>query len=64
MFHIKSIKYVGFVHVSLFIQPIADRVALNLEIISKNLQFSTKRTWIYHLLLGTNCKSHGQKLVR
>ena len=42
------------------VQPIADRVALNLEIVSKKFQFSTKRTRIYHLLLGTNRKSHGQ----
>ena len=38
-------------------QPIADRVAQNLEIISKNLHFSTRRTRIlmgfiiYHLVL-------------
>ena len=43
-----------------YIQPIADRVALNLEIISKNFQFITKRTRIYHSLLGNNRQSHGQ----
>ena len=57
------------------IQPIADRVAQNLEILSKNFQFSTRRTRIlmgfmthtsgdshgmYRLLLGTHRKSHGQ----
>jgi len=51
------------------IQPIADRVARHLEIISKNSQFSTRRTRIlmgfivyriHRLLLGTNRKSHGQ----
>jgi len=45
----------------LVVQSIADMVALNLELISKNFQFSTKRTNdFYHLLLGTNPKSHGQ----
>jgi len=42
------------------LQPMADRVAQNLEIISKNFQFSTRRTRIHHLLLGTNRQSHGQ----
>jgi len=48
------------------IQPIADRVAKNLEIISKNFQFSTRRTKILvgfititMLLPGTNRKFHG-----
>ena len=45
------------------IQPIADREPLNLEIISKNFEFSSKRTWIFHLSPGTNRKSHGQNLV-
>jgi len=47
-------------------QPIADRVAKNLEIISKNFQFSTRRTKILvgfitstMLLPGTNRKFHG-----
>ena len=42
---------------SLTLKPIADRVAQNLEIISKNFQFSTR---IHHLFLSTNRKSHGQ----
>ena len=45
------------------VQPIADRVAQNLEIISKNFQFSTRHQdshGIYHLLRGTNRKSHGR----
>jgi len=42
------------------LQPMADRVAQNLEIISKNFQFSTRRTRIHHLWLGTNRQSHGQ----
>jgi len=55
------------------VQPIADRVAQNLEIISKNCQFGTRRTRIlmgfiigtihYVLILGTNRKSHGQNSV-
>ena len=52
---------------SLLVQPIADRVAQNLEIISKKFQFSTRRTRILTgyiistmLLLGTNRKSHRQ----
>jgi len=28
------------------VQPIADKVVQNLEIIFKNFQFSTRRTWI------------------
>ena len=42
------------------VQPIADRVALHLEIISKNIQFSTRRTRIlmgcitYYLVLIVN----------
>ena len=42
------------------IQPIVNRVALNLEIISKNFQFSTRRTRIlmgftvYYLVLIIN----------
>ena len=49
------------------IQPTADRLAQNLEIIFKNFQFSTRRTRIpmgciisTMLLHGTNRKSHGQ----
>jgi len=44
----------------LLVQPVADRVALNLEMISKNFQFSTKRTRslmgfiTYHLVLIVN----------
>jgi len=48
--------------------PIADRVAKNLEIISKNFQLSAGRTRIFMgfiisptLLPGTNRKTHGQK---
>jgi len=50
------------------IQPIADRVALNLEIISKNFQFGTRRTRIlmgctmYYLVLIVN--PIGRILVR
>ena len=44
------------------LQPIADRVAQNLEIISKNFQFGTRRTRILMgfiiYLIGTNRKSH------
>ena len=39
---------------------IHDMVAQNLEIISQNFQFITRRTRIHHLLHGTNRKSHGQ----
>jgi len=49
----------------LYIQPIADRVNKNLEIISKNFQISTRRTRILMrfiigtmLLPGTNRKSY------
>jgi len=42
------------------VKPIADRVAQNLKIISKNFQFSTRRTRIYYLLLSTNRKHHVQ----
>jgi len=49
------------------VQPIADRVAKNLEITSKNFQFSTGRTRILMgfivstmALPGTNRGSHGQ----
>jgi len=51
-----------------FIQPIADRVAQNLKIISKNFQFSSRRTRIlmgfiiYHLVLIVN--PMGRILVR
>ena len=39
---------------SINIQPIADRVAQNLEIMSKNFQFSTKRTRILmEFMIGT-----------
>ena len=50
-------------HNNLQIQPIADRVAQNLEIISQNFQFSTRRTRvlmgfiigaIYYLVLIVN----------
>jgi len=50
------------------LQPIADRVALNLEIISTNFQFRTKRTRIlmgfiiYYLVLIVN--PMGRSLVR
>jgi len=50
------------------IQPIADRVAQNLEIISENSQFSTRRTrnpmefFIYYLALIVN--PMGRILVR
>ena len=33
-------------HTNVYVQPIADRVAQHLEIISKNFQFSTRRTRI------------------
>ena len=50
------------------VQPIADRVAQNLEIISKKFQFSTRRTRILmgfsHVLLGTNRKPMRRILVR
>ena len=54
-------------HVSLcLLQPIADKVARNLEIISKNFQFSTRRTRILMgfivstmLLLDNNRKARG-----
>ena len=49
------------------VQPIADMVAKNLEIVSENFQFSTRRTRILiafisctMLLPGTNFQSHGQ----
>jgi len=49
-----------------YTQPIADRVAQNLEITSKTFQYSTRHTWILMgfiistiLLLGTHHKSHG-----
>ena len=51
-----------------FVQPIADKVAQNLEIISKNFQFSTRRTRIlmgfimYYLVLIVN--PMGRILVR
>jgi len=52
------------------LQPIADRVAHNLKIISQNFRFSTRRTRILMgfiistiLLDGTNRKSHGQNSV-
>jgi len=51
-----------------YVQPIADRVAQHLEIISKNFQFSTRRTRIlmrfiiYHLKLIVN--PMGRILVR
>jgi len=51
-----------------FVQPIADRVAQTLEIISKNFQFSTRRTripirfFIYYLVLIIN--PMGRILVR
>ena len=50
------------------VQPIADRVAQNLEIISDNFQFSTRRTRIlmgfiiYELVLTVN--PMGRILVR
>jgi len=50
------------------VQPIADRVAQHLEIISKNFQFSTRRTRIlmgfitYYLVLIVN--PMGRILVR
>ena len=51
----------------MLVQQIADRVAQNLEIISTNLHFSTKRTGILmgfiistKLSRGTHRKSHGQ----
>ena len=53
------------------VQPIADRVAQNLEIVSKNFQFSTRRTrilmgfmisTIYHVVLIVNFM--GRILVR
>jgi len=42
------------------VQPIADGVAQNLEIISENFQFSTRRTRIHHLFLGTHRESNVQ----
>jgi len=33
--------------IRIYVQPIADRVAQNLEIISKNFRFSTRRTRIF-----------------
>jgi len=61
-YHISSI------HTHTHIQPIADRVAQHLEIISKNFQFSTRRTRIlmgfisYYLVLIVN--PMGRILVR
>jgi hypothetical protein len=52
----------------MYVQPIADRVAQSLEIISKNYQFSTRRTRmlmgfiIYYLVLIV--KPMGRILVR
>jgi len=41
--------------------PIADRLAQHVEIISKNLHQAYQDSHgIYHLVLGTNHKSHGQ----
>jgi len=55
------------VHVHIFVQPIADRVAQNLKIISTHFHFGTRRTRILMgfvlstmLLRVTNRKSHGQ----
>jgi len=53
--------------VHIYIQPNADRVAKNHEIILRNFHYSSRRTsilmgWITSTmsLPGTNCKSHGQ----
>jgi len=58
------IQVLLYVNIHIYIQPIEDRVAKNLENISKNYQFSTR------ILMGciistmrspgTNRKSHGQ----
>ena len=55
-------------HACVYVQPIADRVTLNLEIISKNLKFTTKctnilmRLIIYYMVLIVN--PMGRILVR
>jgi len=71
-----ALTFESITHLQLYVrlqdvQPNADRVLQNLEIISENFQFSTKRTRILMvciiftiLLLGTNHKCHGQSLVR
>ena len=71
-----ALTFESITHLQLYVrlqdvQPNADRVLQNLEIISENFQFSTKRTRILILciiftilLLGTNHKCHGQSLVR
>jgi len=55
--------YIYIYIISMYIQPIADGVAQNLEIISKNFQFSTWRLigFIISTMLypGTNRKSNG-----
>ena len=57
-----------YIYIYVHIQPIADRAAQNLEIISKNFQFSTRRTRIlmefiiYYLVLIVN--PMGRILVR
>jgi len=57
-----------YTYIYVYVQPIADRVAQNLEIISKNFQFSTRRTRIlmrliiYFLVLIVN--PMGRILVR
>ena len=59
--HVNNISSKGCARdISPLIQPVADRVAQHLQIISKNFQFSTGRTRIYHFLLDTNRESHGQ----
>ena len=55
-------------HACVYVQPIADRATLNLEIISKNLKFTTKctnilmRLIIYYMVLIVN--PMGRILVR
>jgi len=51
----------------IYIQPIAHKVAQNLECVSQNIQFCTRRTWIFMgfiistmLWRGTQRKSHVQ----
>jgi len=57
-----------YTYICIYIQPIADRVAQNLEIISKNFQFGTRRNRIlmgcvtYYLVLIVN--PMGRILVR
>ena len=56
-----------YIHIYTYVQPIANRVAQNLENISQNLQLSTRHTRIFMvfiirttLLRSFNSKAHGQ----